>query len=101
MLSAKEFERIKLKADQAHMQIAPYIRSCALDSKIIVKDYHVIMHHTREIAVIRNSINRLIFTIDATNNYLPREIESIVKMLNEIFRSENEPLKTVREDQSH
>ena len=73
MLSAKEFERIKLKADQAHMQIA----------------------------VIRNSINRLIFTIDATNNYLPREIESIVKMLNEIFRSENEPLKTVREDQSH
>lgn len=98
MLSVDEYDRIKFKADQVHMRVAPYIRSAALNGSIVVKDYPAVDRHTREIAEIRNSINRLVFTIDATNNYLPREIESIVNMMNEIFRSENELLKTIRED---
>ena len=59
-------------------------------------DFNAVRNHTKEIGEIRNCINRLIYTIDATNNYLPKEIETIVNLMNEIFKSENCLLKEIR-----
>lgn len=98
MLSDKEYTRIKTRADQLHMTVSAYIRSMALNGQIVVKNYRPIDRHTKEIAEVRNSINRLVFTIEATNNYLPREILTIVKLMEDIFKGENELLKTIRED---
>ena len=100
MFSQEEHDFIKIRADKLHMSVAAYIRGMAKDGKIIEKNYRAVERHTRAIAEIHNSINRLVFTIDATNNYLPREIETVVNLMNEIFASENELLKTIRLDKT-
>lgn len=96
MVSEAEHERISKNAAKLKMQTAPYIRAIAQSPTIVNYDYSVISNHTKEIAEIRNCINRLIFTIDATNNYLPRDIHTIVSLMQEIFKSENRLLKQTR-----
>ena len=93
MVSDEEYERILRNAKRAGMQSAPYIRVVAQSPTIVNYDYSVIGNHTKEIAEIRNCINRLIFTIEATNNYLPKDIHTIVSLMQEIFKSENRLLK--------
>ena len=95
-MTPEEHEIIASKAKEAGMQFAPYIRKAAMNPKINVIDYSVIAAHTAEVAEVRKAINRLVFTIDAQNNYLPREIETVVDLMNEIFESENKLLRTVR-----
>lgn len=97
MVSTEEYENISARAKEVNMQVAPYIRTVAQNPTILYWDYSPIEQHTRAIGEIRNSINRLIFTIEATNNYLPREIETIVNLMTDIFESENNLLKTMRE----
>ena len=79
------------------MQVNNYIRRVATNPIIRPYNYSIISTHTNEISQIRNAINRLVFTIDAQNNYLPRDIASIVGMMEEIFAGERKLLKTVRE----
>ena len=98
MVSNEEYEQIHSKATGLGMQVSPYIRRIAQNPTIIKYNYDVITVHTKEIAELRNSINQLIFTIEATNNYLPREIISIVNLMQEIFRSENRLLKQTRQN---
>lgn len=94
-LTEEEHQRISEQAQKMDMPTAPYIRMVALNPNIIKLDYSAISEHTKEIAEIRNSINRLVFTIDAQNYYLPKEIETIVQLMNDIFQSENKLLETV------
>ena len=96
-VSENEHKNISEQAQKFNMQIAPYVRMVSQNPNIIKIDYSVISANTKEIAEIRNSINRLVFTIDASNNYLPKEIESIVNLMTELFQSENKLLKTIRE----
>ena len=100
MFSQEEYDFLKNQADKLHMPVAAYVRGMAQNGHIVVKNYRAVERHSRAIAEIRNAINRLVFTIDATNNYLPREIETIVNLMNEIFASENELLKAIRLDQT-
>lgn len=93
MVSEEEYERILRNAKRADMQSAPYIRAVAQSPTIVNYDYSVISNHTKEIAEIRKCINRLIFTIEATNNYLPKDIHTIASLMQEIFKSENRLLK--------
>ena len=102
-VSEGEEKIIKLNAGYVNMNVSKYIRTAAIEPKIVKYDYtlmnehyHIISEHTKEIAEVRNSINRLIFSIEASNNYLPREIETIVFYMNEIFKSENKLLATMR-----
>ena len=96
MVSEDEHERILKNAAKLEMQTVPYIRAVAQSPTIVGYDYSVIGNHTKEIAEIRNCINRLIFTIDATNNYLPKDIHTIVTLMQEIFKNENQLLKQTR-----
>lgn len=98
-VSTEEYERIAACAREQKMRLGPYIRKVAQSPIIRHYDYKVISDHTKEIAEIRNSINRLIFTIDASKNYLPREITTIVGIMQSIFEGENLLLKTIREQQ--
>lgn len=97
-VTENEYLKISENSKKVNMQVAPYIRLVAQNPIINQIDYKVIAEHTKEIAEIRNSINRLIFSIEASNNYLPREIESIVEMMNKIFESENKLLQTLRKE---
>lgn len=97
MVSEEEYKDISTQAEKLNMQVSPYIRTIAKNPQIVQIDYSAISTHTKEMAEIRNSINRLVFTIEASNNYLPREIESIVNLMDELFQSENKLLKAIRE----
>lgn len=99
-VSEEEYDIIAAQAKACEMQIGPYIRMVAQHPIVYKFDYDVIAEHTREVACIRTSINRLIFTIDASNNYLPRDIDSIVMYMSEIFKSENKLLKTIYNEQT-
>jgi len=96
MVSEEEYETIQGAAEGLNMQVAPYVRMVAKSPTIVRYDYDVINNHTRTIAQIRTCINRLIFTIEATNNYLPKDIHTIVSLMQEIFKSENRLLKQTR-----
>lgn len=95
-VTEEEYETIHKCAQDANIQLSPYIRTVAMNPIIRNYDFGAVCNHTKEIAEIRNCINRLIFTIVATNNYLPKEIETIVNLMNEIFESENRLLKEIR-----
>lgn len=91
-----EYRNIKLNADILGMKVAPYIRKVAQTPTIINYDYAAIREHTRQVAKIINSINLLIFTIEANNDYQPKEIDGIVEYVQEIMETENKLLATVR-----
>ena len=97
-VTEKEYETIVNNATKNNLQVAPYIRMVAQNPIIKEDNYDIILQHTKQIAEIRNSINRLIFTIEATNNYLPQEIDDIVEMITLIFETENKLLKDLRKD---
>ena len=95
-LSEEEYETISEMAKQANMQLIPYIRKAAMNPTFIKIDYSPIDAHTKEMAEVRNIINRIVFTIDATNNYLPRDIELIVNLMTKLYEGENDLIKTMR-----
>ena len=95
MVSTQEYENIKQMAKEAGIQVSPYIRRVAQNPTIYHFDFMVLIRHAEMLGEIRNSINRLIFTIYATNNYLPREIETIVNLMQEVFNTENEIHKII------
>ena len=98
-VTAEEREIIAANAERYGMEIAPYGRMVMINPAVTIveRDYSIIAEHTKELAAIRDTINRLIFTIDATNNYLPKDIKTIVNLMNEVFQTENKLLKTIRE----
>lgn len=79
------------------MQVAPYVRRVAKEGNIIAPDYSIIDANTKSIGEIRKSINQLIWTIDASGNYLPKEIATIVELMQAVFNLQNKTLRTVRE----
>lgn len=96
MVSESERRRITLNAAKEGMERSAFVRSAAINPIIIKYDYGAIRAHTKELSEIRMAINRLVYTIEATNNYLPRDIESILNLMEETFESENELLKELR-----
>ena len=95
-VTEQEYNAICEQAKIQKMQIGPYIRTVAKNPIILKFDYSIISEHTKELAEIRTSINRLIYTIDAANYYLPKEIASIVSLMEAAFESENQLLATMR-----
>lgn len=95
-LSEKEEEIIKENAARLNMEVRPYIRMVAQNPTIIQNNYTAIQEHTRQIGRITNSINRLIYTIDLNNDYLPKEIDGIADYIEKIWETENELLAKVQ-----
>lgn len=92
----EENKNIESNARKLKMQVAPYIRMVAQNPTIIQNDYAAIREHTKQVNEIIKSINRLIFTIEATNNYLPKQIDSMVDYTKYILETENKLLDEVR-----
>jgi len=98
-VSDEEKKKIEANAAKMKMQVSAYVRMVAQNPVVRSYDYSIICAHTREIGEIRTCINRLIYTIELTNNYLPREIETILDLMKKIFEGENRLLKAIRKQQ--
>ena len=96
-VSEEEYEIISANAEKLGMQVAPYVRQAAINPTFIQRNYKAVSEHTKTLAEIRTAINRVAFTIDATNNYLPKDIETIVNLMTEALETENQLLKLIRE----
>lgn len=96
-VSEGEYKLIQEHANEHGMQVAPYIRMVAMHPTIHVNYYENIAEHAKRVAEVRDALNRIAFTIEATNNYLPRQIETVVSLMQGLFESQNELLKSVRE----
>lgn len=101
VVSENEHQAILEQAKRLGMNTNAYIRRATTSPIIRHYNYDAIRDHTKEIGEIRNCINRLIFTIEATNNYLPRDISTIVNLMREIFKSENELIEMLRKQRNH
>ena len=95
-VTEEEYKNIKANADKLGMKVYPYIRKVAQNPTIINFNYSAIREHTKQISQVVNSINRIIFTIDAMNYFLPKEIEAIADYIKYIWETENKLLDTVR-----
>ena len=56
-VTPEDYERIKTKADQAHMSVSAYVRAAALRHKVVVVDG--LKEHTHELKGIGRSLNQL------------------------------------------
>lgn len=95
-VTREEYENIKLNAKILDMKVAPYIRMVAQNPHITIFDYASIRAHTKQIGRMVDSINLLVFTIQAQNNYQPKEIDGIVNYIEEIWKTENKLLELWR-----
>ena len=91
-----EYDIISLNAEILDMQIAPYIRKVAQNPNITIFDYAAIRAHTQQVGKVVNSINQLVYTIQVTNNYQPKEIEGIRDYVEQILETERKLLREVR-----
>ncbi len=98
-VSKKEYEIIKKGAEISHKTIAAYVRECAVNQYILHINYDEIEQHTQEISEIKSAINRLIYTLVQSGNYYPADIESLIKLLNEISESEKKLIKLFQKSQ--
>lgn len=92
-----EDELIIANARRLGMQRNIYIKCAAKHPVIHQHNYEVIDNHTQELSEIRKTLYRLVFTIEATKNFVPQEIKTVVNLMNEVFKTENELLETMRE----
>ena len=56
-VTPEDYERIKTKADQAHMSVSAYVRAATLRHKVVVVDG--LKEHTHELKGIGRSLNQL------------------------------------------
>lgn len=56
-VTPEDYERIKSKADQAHMSVSAYVRAAALRHKVVVVEG--LKEHTHELKGIGRSLNQL------------------------------------------
>lgn len=56
-VAPEDYERIRSKAEQAHMSVSAYVRAAALRHKVVVVDG--LKEHTHELKGIGRSLNQL------------------------------------------
>lgn len=78
------------------MQVSPYLHRVAKNPIIRPYNFNMVSEHTKEISRMRREINRLVYTIEVTNYYLPKELITIIQIFEHLLKLENELLITLR-----
>lgn len=87
-ISEKEMDQIQQNANAMNKTVSAYIREISKNFCVLKYDYDAILRHTHEITSLRNAINRLVYTIQKTGEYVPADLEYILDKMNEISKSE-------------
>lgn len=88
VVTRAELNQIKNNATACDKTVSAYIREVALNMCTIPIDHTIVTEHTEEIASSRNAINRLVYTIKKSGNYVPADLEFILQKVNEMLNSE-------------
>ena len=96
-VSNQEYETIRQHAQERNMSVSQYIKTAAMKCNIIHTDLSIVAEHSRYVQKIRDRINRIAFTIEVTNNYLDRQIDTVVNDMKSLLNSEKHLLETIKE----
>ena len=101
-VSDDEHETIRARAREENMSVAACVREAALKCNVQCQrqEYENVKEHTKQLAKIRKEINRIVFTIDVQKNYHQKDIDAVVNLMQEAYKSEVELLQKMRKKKS-
>lgn len=97
-VTPREYEIILENANAYNMQVAPYIRMVAQNPTVYHIDYPLVKEHTKICEESRKLMEGLVWTIEASGSYLPKEIETFVELMQYIYETEKQLLEVHRHD---
>lgn len=89
-LTETELEQIQENAKYCDRTVSAYAREVLVNMCSINVDYNILKEHKQRINTMQQAIIQLIFTIRKSGNYVPKDIEYILKKLNEIWEVQSE-----------
>lgn len=87
-LTESQMEIIRCNARACDMTVSAFVMEVAQNFIVLNCDYDQISDHSKEISSLRNVINRLVYTVVKTGEYVPADLEYILNKMNEIAKSE-------------
>ena len=92
-----ELQRIEKKRKSIGINSrSTYLRKVAIDGYVIHIDYADLKEHTRQIRMIGININQIAHHLNATGEIYKTDMESIKKMMEEIWRLQRSILSSLR-----
>ena len=92
-----ELQRIEKKRISTGLNSrSAYLRKVAIDGYVIHIDYAYLKEHTRQIRMIGININQIAHHLNATGEIYKTDMESIKKMMEEIWRLQRSILSSLR-----
>ena len=92
-----ELQRIEKKRKSIGINSrSAYLRKVAIDGYVIHIDYAYLKEHTRQIRMIGININQIAHHLNATGEIYKTDMESIKKMMEEIWRLQRSILSSLR-----
>ena len=92
-----ELQRIEKKRKSIGINSrSTYLRKVAIDGYVIHIDYAYLKEHTRQIRMIGININQIAHHLNATGEIYKTDMESIKKMMEEIWRLQRSILSSLR-----
>ncbi|MGI6276870.1 MAG: plasmid mobilization protein [Brevefilum fermentans] len=91
-----ELQRIEKKRKSIGINSrSTYLRKVAIDGYVIHIDYAYLKEHTRQIRMIGININQIAHHLNATGEIYKTDMESIKKMMEEIWRLQRSILSSL------
>ena len=91
-----ELQRIEKKRKSIGINSrSAYLRKVAIDGYVIHIDYAYLKEHTRQIRMIGININQIAHHLNATGEIYKTDMESIKKMMEEIWRLQRSILSSL------
>ena len=78
--------------------VSDYVTEVALNFCVLNYEYEDVIAHNNEITYLRNAINKLMYTIIKTGEYVPADLEFILVKMNEISKSEGKFIVLMLDD---
>lgn len=96
----EDYQLIEMIAKKNHRSVSAYLREVALQGFVLQIDFESIKEHTKQLSFIKNQLNAMIKLLVNTNQAYPKDIETILELLEQIKDSENALLATFRREQT-
>ncbi len=97
-LTESQMDKIRCNARACDMTVSAFVMEVAQNFIVLNCDYDQISGHSKEISSLRNVINRLVYTVVKTREYVPADLEYILNKMNEIAKSEGEFLELMLDE---
>jgi len=96
-VTQEELALIQKKMKDARLRNrSAYLRKIAIDGYVIHLDYAYLKEHTRQIRMVGININQIAHHLNATGEIYRADLDSIKKMLEEIWRLQRSILSSLR-----